>query len=62
MKSVLRITCSNIRQHRKAIKMIESKMINLKPLITHQFKLKNIKKAYQVSLNKKAIKISIKPN
>ena len=53
---------SNIRQHRKAIKMIESKMINLKPLITHQFKLKNIKKAYQVSLNKKAIKISIKPN
>ena len=42
--------------------MIENRVINLKPLITHKYNLKDIKKAYAVSLNGKAIKVSIKPN
>lgn len=49
-------------QHKKALKMIENRVINLKPLITHKYNLKDIKKAYAVSLNGKAIKVSIKPN
>ena len=53
---------SSHRQHIKALKMIENKEINLKPLITHKFKLKDIKKAYKVSLSGKALKISIRPN
>ena len=53
---------SSHRQHIKALKMIENKEINLKPLITHKFKLKDIKKAYKVSLSGKALKVSIRPN
>ena len=49
-------------QHKKALKMIENKKINLKPLITHKFNLKDIKKAYEVSLKGKSIKVSIRPN
>ena len=53
---------SSHRQHRKALKMIESKKINLKPLITHKFKLEDINKAYNLSLTGKALKVSIRPN
>tara|TARA_Y100000816_G_scaffold279895_1_gene252662 strand:- start:7997 stop:9010 length:1014 start_codon:yes stop_codon:yes gene_type:complete len=49
-------------QHKKALRMIENKKINLKPLITHKFNLKDIKKAYEVSLKGKSIKVSIRPN
>jgi len=49
-------------QHKKALKMIENRKINLKPLITHKYNLKDITKAYTVSLKGKAIKVSIKPN
>ena len=49
-------------QHKKALKMIENKKINLKPLITHKFNLKDILKAYKVSFSGKAIKVSIRPN
>ena len=53
---------SSHKQHLKALKMIENKKINLKPLITHRFKLKDINKAYKVSLSGKALKVSIRPN
>tara|TARA_B100000780_G_scaffold194108_1_gene136886 strand:- start:1008 stop:2018 length:1011 start_codon:yes stop_codon:yes gene_type:complete len=53
---------SSHKQHIKALRMIENKEINLKPLITHKFKLKDIKKAYKVSLSGKALKVSIRPN
>ena len=53
---------SSGKQHMKALKMIENKEINLKMLITHKFKLSNIKKAYDVSLKGKALKIAIRPN
>ncbi len=49
-------------QHKKALKMIENKKINLKPLITHKFNLKDIKKAYELSLKGKSIKVSIRPH
>ena len=53
---------SSRRQHRKALKMIENKKINLKPLITHKFKLEDINKAYNFSLTGKALKVAIRPN
>ena len=53
---------SSHRQHKKALRMIENKKINLKPLITHKYNLKDINKAYKISLSGKAIKVSIRPN
>ena len=53
---------SSHRQHRKALKMIENKKIDLRPLITHKFKLEDINKAYNFSLRGKALKVAIKPN
>ncbi len=53
---------SSHRQHLKALRMIENKEINLKSLITHKFKLKDIKKAYKISLSGNALKVSIRPN
>jgi L-iditol 2-dehydrogenase len=53
---------SSHKQHLKALRMIEDKEINLKPLITHKFKLKDINTAYKVSLSGKALKVSIRPN
>jgi len=53
---------SSAKQHIKALRMIEHKEINLKKLITHKYKLSQIKKAYDTSLEGKALKIAIKPN
>ena len=53
---------SSIKQHKKALKIIENKEINLKPLITHRFKLTNLTKAYNILLKGKGLKIAIKPN
>ena len=53
---------SSEKQHKKALKMIENKEINLKKLITHKFKLSNIKKAYDISMKGKALKVAIRPN
>tara|TARA_B100001964_G_C14136145_1_gene555233 strand:+ start:155 stop:1168 length:1014 start_codon:yes stop_codon:yes gene_type:complete len=53
---------SNHNQHKKALKMIEKKQINLKPIITHNFSLDEINKAYKLAMKGEALKISIKPN
>ena len=53
---------SSIKQHKKALKIIENKEINLKPLITHKFKLTNLTKAYNILLKGEGLKIAIKPN
>lgn len=53
---------SNYRQLKKALSMIENKEVNLKSLITHRFKLKDILKAYRTSMKGKTLKVSIKPN
>jgi Zn-dependent alcohol dehydrogenase len=42
--------------------MIEKKQINLKPIITHNFTLDEINKAYKLAMKGEALKISIKPN
>ena len=49
-------------QHKKALSMIDNKMINLKPLISHKIKLKNLIKGYNILLRGEGIKVAIKPN
>jgi len=49
-------------QHKKALRMIDDKIINLKPLITHKIKLKNLIKGYNILLKGEGIKVAIKPN
>lgn len=49
-------------QHKKALSMIDNKKINLKPLISHKIKLKNIIKGYNILLKGEGIKVVIKPN
>ena len=46
----------------KALSMIDNKMINLKPLISHKIKLKNLIKGYNILLRGEGIKVAIKPN
>ena len=49
-------------QHKKALSMIDNKKINLKPLISHKIKLKNIIKGYNILFKGDGIKVAIKPN
>tara|TARA_Y100001936_G_C16046957_1_gene655236 strand:- start:775 stop:1785 length:1011 start_codon:yes stop_codon:yes gene_type:complete len=49
-------------QHKKALNMIDKKKINLKPLISHKIKLKNLIKGYNILLKGDGIKVAIKPN
>jgi len=53
---------SSITQHKKAIKLIESKKIKLDKLITHKYKLSQIHKAFDTAISGRAIKIVINPN
>ena len=46
--------------HKKALKLIEKKIIHLKPLITDKYSLENIKKAYQKVQSGEGMKICIK--
>jgi L-iditol 2-dehydrogenase len=49
-------------QHKKAIELISKKKINVKPLITHIYSLKNIKLGYKKAISGNAMKVVIKPH
>jgi L-iditol 2-dehydrogenase len=53
---------STALQHKKALKLIISRKINVKALITHRYKLTDVKKAYEKAISGKAMKIIIKPH
>ena len=53
--------CS-IKQHKAALKLLESKKIKLDYIITNVFSLKNIKKAFKFSNERKSLKVAIRPN
>jgi len=52
---------STPRQHKTAVELIESKRINLAPLITHKFSLKEINKAFETASKKIGLRIIVKP-
>lgn len=53
---------STPKQHKKALKLIIDKKINLEPLITHKFPLEKIKDAFALASSSKGIKVIVNPN
>ena len=49
-------------QHRYAVKLISRKLINVKPLITDLFSIKDIHLAYNKAISGEGMKVVIKPN
>lgn len=52
---------SSVKHHAKAVKLLEKRKINLDFCLTHNFSLKNIKKAFQLAKTGKSLKITINP-
>ncbi len=53
---------STPRQHKQALHLIESKQIDVEPLITHKYNLMNIESAFQKALSGEGLKIMVNPN
>lgn len=45
----------------RALKLAESSKLNLKALITHRFKLKDIKRAFEVVIKREGLKVALSP-
>ncbi len=50
-----------LKQFQQAVNLLAQKQVNIKPIITHTYPLNQIKQAIQKALQKKALKIIIKP-
>jgi len=53
---------STPKQHAKAVELINSGKIDLSILVTHEYKIDNIKEAYAMAASGDGIKVIIKPN
>jgi len=53
---------STPKQHKKALGLINKNKVNLAPLITHKFSLKNIEEAFKIAKSGKGLKVIVKPN
>jgi len=53
---------TNISYFKKAAKLIESRQIDLSPLITHEFPLEGWKEAFEVYSRAEALKVIFRPN
>jgi L-iditol 2-dehydrogenase len=62
-RSMISSYAANPDEHREALKLIKSKKINVKDMITHRFGLAEIQKGFKlVSEAKESIKVIIEPN
>lgn len=62
-RSMISSYAANPDEHREALKLIKSKKINVKDMITHRFGLAEIQKGFKlVSDAKESIKVIIEPN
>lgn len=50
------------RQHKIAVRLLESKKVRVKPLITHRFPLSEIRQAFSLMESRQAMKIAIYPH
>ena len=50
------------RQHKMAVKLLESGRVRVKPLITHRFPLSEIKAAFDVMESRQGMKIAVIPH
>ena len=53
---------STPKQHKKALGLITKNKVNLIPLITHKFSLKDIEEAFKIAKLGKGLKVIVKPN
>jgi len=53
---------STPKQHKRALHLIESKEVNVEPLITHRYNLKDIKEAFQKAFSGEALKVMVNPH
>jgi len=49
------------RQHELAVRLIENKMVRVRPLITHTFPLSKIHEAFQIMETRQGMKIVVHP-